>query len=98
MPVLPGLKSHESKSWDLSLNLEKQVLEKLLQLPPRIQWGQSFPDPGQLQIQVLVLLLLGVLQKYFCFLAVEYLQEENDLGKPFAGTLEAPFFGEDGVC
>ena len=44
-----------------------------------------------------MLLLLGVLQNYFCFLAMEYLQEENDLGKPFAETLEAPFVGEDVV-
>ena len=49
MPVLPGLKSHKSKRWDLSLNLEKQVLENLVQLPPRSQWGQSCPDLRQLQ-------------------------------------------------
>ena len=98
MSVLPGLESRESKRWDLFLNLEKPVLEKLVQLPPRSQWGQSCPDPGQLQFQVLVLLLLGVLQNYSYFLAEGYLQEENDLGKPFARTLEAPFFREDGVC
>ena len=97
MPGLRGLKSRESKHWDLSLNLEKRVLEELDQLPPRSQWGQRCPDPGQLQIQVLGLLLLGVLQNYFCFPAVEYFQEGNDLGEPFAGTLEAPFFWEDDV-
>ena len=38
------------------------------------------------------------LQIYFCFSAVEYLQEENDLEeKPCDEKLEAPFAGEDGV-
>ena len=38
------------------------------------------------------------LQNYFCFPAVEYLQEENDLEeRPCAEKLEAPFVGEDNV-
>ena len=72
------------------MNLEKPVLEKLVQLLLRSQWGQSCPDPGQLQLQVLVLHLLEVLQNYFCFPAVEPLQED------FAETLKGPFSGEDG--
>ena len=45
-----------------------------------------------------MLLLPGELQNYFCFLAVEYLQEENDLEeKPCAETLEDPFAREDDV-
>ena len=42
--------------------------------------------------------LLGELQNYFCFPAVKYRQVEKDLEeKPCAGTLEAPFVGEDGI-
>ena len=91
MPVLLELESRESKHWDIFLNLEKTVLEKLVQLPPRSQWGQSCPDPGQLQLQVLVLHLLEELQNYFCFPAVKPLQEN------FAEKLEAPFAWEDVV-
>ena len=42
--------------------------------------------------------LLEELQNYFCFSAMEYLQEENDLEeRPCAEKLEAPFAGEDSV-
>ena len=98
MPVLPGLGSHEPNRWDLSLNLGKQFLQKLVQLLPRSQWDQGCPAAGQLQLQVLALHLPGELQNYFCFSAVEYLQEENDLEeKPFAEILEAPFTAQDDV-
>ena len=67
MPGLRGLKSRESKRWDLSLNLEKQFLEKLVQLPLRSQGDQGFPAPGHLQLQILVLCLPEELQNYFVF-------------------------------
>lgn len=68
------------------------------QLLPWSQRDQGCPAPGQLQLQVLVLHLPGELQNYFCFPAVEYLQEEKDLEEePCAETLEAPFTEEDGV-
>ena len=73
-------------------------MEQLVQLPPRSQGDQGCPASGHPQLQMLVLHLLGELQNYFCFSAMEYLQEENDLEeKPFAEMLEAPFAGEDGV-
>ena len=42
--------------------------------------------------------LPGELQNYFCFLAMEYLQDEKDLEeKPCAEMLEVPFTEEDDV-
>ena len=68
------------------------------QLAPWSQRDHGCPVPRQLQLQVLVLHLPGELQNYFFFLAVEYLQENNDLEeKPYAEMLEAPFNREDGV-
>ena len=73
-------------------------MEKLVQLPPRSQGDHECPAPGHLQLQVLVLHLPGEIQNYFCFLVVDYLQEENDLQeKACADTLGAPFTEEDGI-
>ena len=73
-------------------------MEKLVQLPPRSQGDQGCPASGHPQLHILVLHLPGELQNYFCFSALEYLQEENDLEeKPCVETLEAPFVGEDNV-
>ena len=75
-------------------------MEKLVQeLSPRGRGDLGArPALEHLQLQILVLRLLGELQCCFCFPALEILREEKDLEvSPYAEKLEAPFAGEEGV-